>query len=194
MIARDRGDVDAAYSSLSAIRDKSAQLGFKGTAVNIAVELAQIDMGRNDWVKARDELTDLVYRTEKDPEATEVSLLALCYAKSGNIKERDATLRRALALRVGTTLRRRIFAAKLALAQVENAGAGPLRAADRLLEIADEAERRFWIANALEARLVAWQLLANANDSRAEPLRTSIESSARQHGFGWILARLDRKP
>jgi predicted negative regulator of RcsB-dependent stress response len=60
----------------------------------------------------------------------------------------------------------------------------------QLRQFAADAEKRHWLALALDSNLAAVQLLQADNDPAAAALRSQVESTAREHGFAWILARL----
>ena len=64
----------------------------------------------------------------------------------------------------------------------------------RLIELADDADRRQWLGYALEARLAAVLLLEQQGDATAFKQREHLESAAREHGFRWLLARLTSAP
>jgi hypothetical protein len=76
------------------------------------------------------------------------------------------------------------------LAQLKGMSGQRREAIPRLLELAEDAQKRYWIALALEAKLAAVGLLDEENDPSAAQTRREVEQTARQHGFGWILARL----
>jgi DNA-binding LacI/PurR family transcriptional regulator len=76
------------------------------------------------------------------------------------------------------------------LAQLKGMSGQRREAISRLLELALDAQKRYWIALALETKLAAVGLLDEENDPSAAQTRKEVEQAARQHGFGWILARL----
>jgi hypothetical protein len=64
-------------------------------------------------------------------------------------------------------------------------------AVSTLRDLAADADQRQWLVWALESRLTAVELLERSHDPAAAGLRAEVESTARQHGFKWVLARLD---
>ena len=81
----------------------------------------------------------------------------------------------------------------IALARLPSPGSTDgTSAADQLLSLAADAERRQFLGWALEAKLAAWELMRGKRANAAASLRTQIEKSARQHGFGRILNQLAR--
>jgi hypothetical protein len=61
-----------------------------------------------------------------------------------------------------------------------------------LLALAADAERRQFVAWALEARLAAWRLLQAQGTGAPDALHAEIEKTARHHGFGRILKLLQQ--
>jgi hypothetical protein len=57
--------------------------------------------------------------------------------------------------------------------------------------LADDAEKRFCFANALEARLAAFQWLTIDHSPEVQSLHQNIESMANKHQFTWVLQRLN---
>ena len=70
---------------------------------------------------------------------------------------------------------------------VLRARAGDRSAIGDLHALAKDAEARHWLGWSLESRLAAYDVLAAQHDPAAAPLRAEIASSAREHGFGWVL-------
>ena len=57
----------------------------------------------------------------------------------------------------------------------------------RLREVASDAERRHWLAWALEAKLAAWRLARTQGDEvLSASLGRDLRNAARAHGFGRI--------
>jgi hypothetical protein len=106
-------------------------------------------------------------------------------------KERDAALARARDLRRSITSRQEVYVVDMALAAVGGGSRGYAESIAALEELAADAERRHWLAWSLESSLVAWRLARDSHDApRTARLHERIESEARKHGFGRILALL----
>jgi hypothetical protein len=155
--------------------------------------LAQIDMGRERWADARPRLERAANGYAKGEGNTGVAdaeaLLAVCADALGDAKARDAAVARATELRRGITEHQEVFLADVALA-VLRARAGDKVAIGDLRALAKDAETRHWLGWSLESRLAAYEVLAARHDPAAARLRAEIASSAREHGFGWVLTRL----
>ncbi|HEY6985113.1 MAG TPA: hypothetical protein VH375_03445, partial [Rhodanobacteraceae bacterium] len=65
------------------------------------------------------------------------------------------------------------------------------RAIADLRALADDAEHRHWLSWALECRLAAVEALRQRHDPAAEALGAEVAATAREKGFGWVLARLE---
>jgi hypothetical protein len=59
-----------------------------------------------------------------------------------------------------------------------------------LRALAADAERRHWLGWSLEAELAMVEALQLQHDPGAATLRAEVVSTARGHGFGWVLTRL----
>jgi hypothetical protein len=139
----------------------------------------------------------IAYFAEGEVVATEAeaqALAALCHAALGQDEERDRAAARARELRSAITLRLPGATIDVELARLLGVSGQQEQAASRLLALADDAEKRQWIALALEARLGAVQLLEQMSDPTAADQRRRLEAAARAHGFGWVMARLTSKP
>jgi hypothetical protein len=97
-------------------------------------------------------------------------------------------------LRSRITARGAVFVADVALATFDTPAGAKSRAAESLLALAADAEKRFWIGPALDARLAAVAALQAAHADSTGVHREQIAASARQHGYGWVLARLQARP
>lgn len=104
----------------------------------------------------------------------------------GDTAARDRALRRARALRQSMTSRQEIYVVDIATARLDDASHSGPSSPERLLTLAADAERRHWVAWALEAKLAAWQLLRARQADRAQALYRDIDETARRHGFGRI--------
>jgi hypothetical protein len=121
-------------------------------------------------------------------EADAQAMLALCAQALGDKVGRDAAAERARTLRQAITSTQEVYVVDIALAQI---GARTDAAAvEKLLALATDAERRRFVAWALEARLAAWRVLRAQGLGAGDALRAAIEKTARRHGFGRILKLL----
>ena len=66
-------------------------------------------------------------------------------------------------------------------------------AVDRLLVLAEDAERRHFIGWSLEAKLAAWEVQFRQLGGSSSSLRNELADTARRHGFGRILRRLENE-
>jgi hypothetical protein len=123
-------------------------------------------------------------------EADAQALLALCAQALGDGTERDAAVDRARTLRQAMTSMQEVYVVDIALAQIE--ARKDAATVDKLLALAADAERRHFVAWALEARLAAWRLLRTQEGGAPDALRGQIEKTARHLGFGRILKLLQQ--
>jgi len=154
--------------------------------------LARIEIAREAWDKAAALLVDATerLRTREDVsgESTAQAFAALVYSAQGKLAERDQAAGRARELRARITTRQNAFPIDIALAQLSNADTHSQ--VSGLLALAAEAEERQWLAQSLEAKYAAWQILDRNHDAAAPRLREQILTVADEHGFGWLQARL----
>jgi DNA-binding winged helix-turn-helix (wHTH) protein/tetratricopeptide (TPR) repeat protein len=192
-VALDRGDVAAAERGLDEAMKIAEASSDSIMGANVDITRAQIDMGRANWADARPRLERAVEAFAKAEANTGLAdaeaMLAVCADALGDAKARDAAAARAAELRRGITEHQEVFAVDVALA-VLRARAGDKAAIEDLRALAKDAEARHWLGWSLESRLAAYEVLAAHHDPAAAPLRAEIASSAREHGFGWVLTRL----
>ena len=192
-IALDRGDVAAAERALDQTMSVATSSGDLIMAGNVETTRAEIDMGQGRWADARPRLERAAGSFAKveanTGEADARALLAVCTDALGDATARDAAVARATALRRGITEHQEVFAVDVALAWLR-ARAGDKAAIGDLAALAKDAQARHWLGWSLESRLAAYQVLAAKHDPAAAALHAEIASSARAHGFGWVLARL----
>jgi hypothetical protein len=120
-------------------------------------------------------------------------MLALCEQALGNAAGRNQALQRARLLRQSITSRQEVYVVDIALARLGDPAQSDTRvAANKLLALAGDAERRHFIGWALEAKLAAWELLRVHDAGAADALRAQIENTARERGFGRIMMLLRR--
>jgi DNA-binding winged helix-turn-helix (wHTH) protein/tetratricopeptide (TPR) repeat protein len=195
LVAADRGETSAAIAVLEKIErgPLSAANGIYGP--NAAMMLGQLDMDRGRYAEARGRLEHaregFAAAEAKTGQADAEAMLAFCNQALGMPKERDEALGRARELRRAITSRQEVYAVDIALAALGSGSRGHVDAIRALEELATDAERRHWLAWSLESSLAAWRLARDSDDAqRAARLRERIESEARSHGFGRILALL----
>jgi DNA-binding winged helix-turn-helix (wHTH) protein/tetratricopeptide (TPR) repeat protein len=192
-VALDRGDVAAAERGLTETMTLARSVTDAIMMANVESTRAQIDMGRQRWADARPRLqraADDYAKAEANTGLADAeALLAVCADALGDAKARDAAAARAGDLRRRITQHQEVFIVDLALA-VLRARAGEKAAIGGLRALAEDAESRHWLGWSLESRLAAYEVLAAHHDPAAASLRAEIVSSAREHGFGWVLTRL----
>lgn len=193
-IARDRGEITVAVKGFERVRSLAEDNGFSIRVADADVLLARIDMAYARFDRARDRLSPaiekLVTGGEVVSEAVAQSLIALCYAALNKPIERDRAATRARDLRSSITERQEVAAVDVTLARLLGMSGQRSQAIAQLQEFASDAEKRQWLAQSSEATLAAVELLEQDHDPAAAALRLQLETTARQHGFGWVLARL----
>jgi DNA-binding winged helix-turn-helix (wHTH) protein/tetratricopeptide (TPR) repeat protein len=193
MVALDRGDVDGAESGLARAMSIATAAGDPIMQPNIQTTLAQIEMGRHRWTDARARLeksSEAFVKAEANTGAADAyAFLALCDDALGDGAARDRAVERAKTLRRGITERQEVVAVDLALT-VLRAHADDSAAIADLRALAADADRRHWLGWSLESRLAEVEALRRRHDAGAQALGADVASSAKTHGFGWVLARL----
>ncbi|HEX6834558.1 MAG TPA: hypothetical protein VF132_13555, partial [Rudaea sp.] len=194
MVALDTGRAAEGTALLERMVDSARTLKEPAYAELGDVTLATLEMQRRKWESAatRLESAAAVYAASEDvsDEARVQALLALCRHAQGRGPERDAAVLRARTLRARVTNDGDLFSINAALYEIDARTGADNQAVGKLLALADDAERRHALAEALETRLAAFQLLQRAHDPQAERVRRQIETVARAQGFASILARL----
>jgi hypothetical protein len=96
-------------------------------------------------------------------------------------------------LRQSITSRQEVYVVDIALARLgDPVQSDTTVAANKLLALAGDAERRHFVGWALEAKLAAWELLRVRDAGAADALRAKIENTARARGFGRVMKLLRR--
>lgn len=194
LVAVDRGETAAATTALQMAMRQAVSMGDAINLNNARMMLAQLDMDEKQWPAARDKLREasrgFAAAELRTGEADAQALLALCAQALGDKTERDAAIERARTLRQAMTSTQEVYVVDIALAQI-TARADPA-SVEKLLALAVDAERRRFVAWALEARLAAWRLLQMQGKDAPNDLRAEIEKTARHHGFGRILKLLQQ--
>ena len=191
LIASDRGDAAGARAGFEEVIRRAGEgddLGYRNDSLMM---LAQLDMDEARWSSARERLEraskGFAAAEMRTGEADADAMLALCAQALGDTTARDLALQRARTLRQSMTSRQEIYVVDIAMARLDDAShPGLSSAAERLLTLAADAERRHWMGWALEAKLAAWQLLRARRSDRAEVLYRDIDETARRYGFGRI--------
>jgi hypothetical protein len=156
--------------------------------------LAQLDMDDGEWPEAHAALIEVSQKFAADElptgEADATAMLALCAQAQGDIATRDEAVIRARKLRDSFTSKQEVFLVDIALAEVAARQNGA--EVGQLLELADDAERRHFVAWAAEARLAALQVMQGQQGAgvSAHALRVKLENDAQRGGFGRVLRRL----
>jgi len=194
LVALDRGETVAARAALQTVVRQAGGMANSIYLNDAHMTLAQLDMDEKHWAAARDKLREasrgFAAAELRTGEADAQALLALCAQALGDPAERDAAVDRARSLRQAITSRQEVYVVDIALAQLAAARPTGGQGVDELLALATDAERRRFISWALEARLAAWRQLQSKGTGAPDALRTEIEKTARQGGFGRILRLL----
>jgi tetratricopeptide (TPR) repeat protein len=193
-VAMDHGDIAAARSGFADAAATAKKSGDALYAANVELALGQIDLGLRDCKSASSHLEHAVHGfAESEATAGEAdadALLALCQESLGDTAQRDRAASRARELRTRITERQEVFAVDISLAILRARGGGASEAVSDLRALAADAERRHWLGWSLEAELAMVEALQLQHDPGAATLRAEVVSTARGHGFGWVLTRL----
>jgi DNA-binding winged helix-turn-helix (wHTH) protein/tetratricopeptide (TPR) repeat protein len=197
LIESDRGNADAARAGFAEVIRRVGGGGDMSYRNNSLMMLAQLDMDDGRWSAARERLQQasrgFAAAEERTGEADAEAMLALCEQALGNPAGRNQALKRARLLRQSITSRQEVYVVDIALARLgDPAQSDTSVAANTLLALAGDAERRHFIGWALEAKLTAWELMRVRDAGAADALRAGIENTAREHGFGRIMKLLRR--
>jgi|GEM_PF-298103 len=193
VIELDRGELADSKAAFARARALAEKLGYGTTIADIDISRARVEIARHGWSAAQALLQSAAQTLGADasPDSAAVvqSLLALCYTGGKQTSDRDQARLKARALRDHMTEHRKIFDVDLALGLV--AADEAHQGATEFEALAQDAEKRSWLGNALEARFAAWQVLKRKADPSAAALQKRVEATARQHGFNWLLARMN---
>jgi len=196
-VTLERGDVDKAEAQFTEVEARAKAASSILIPSNAELALASIEMGRRNWTAARAHLHSAIDGWVKleatTGEAVAQSQLALCEAALGDTAARDRAAARARDLRKSINERGEMFALDVALTQLRGEAGERVDAVTALRDFAEDARKRDWLSFSLEAQLAEYELLrVAAAPADALRLAAEISKSAREHGFGWVLARLDR--
>ena len=194
-IALDRGEVDAAVSSMTRVARTAVAAKDRFDAANAQLVLGQIAVGRRDWGAARDLLRQslLGWTISQEPSGQAVSqgLLAVSYDALGDTLERDRAVAQARELRSQVNSRAEVLPLDIALVQLQGQRGDPAASISALNALAKDANERHWIGMALEANLAALRLQQRDSDPAAEEAaRRALKASAAKLGFRWVLQRV----
>jgi hypothetical protein len=164
---------------------------------NAQMTLVQIDLESSGCAHTRaalqSALESFAAGDRKTGEAEALALQALCDQATGDIAGRDKSIARARALRTGINSRQEVYFVDITSARIGFATDAHSDAIARLNAMAADATERHWLVWALEAKLAAWQLAQKAGEKElAGKMRQELERSAREHGMGRILARIQQ--
>ena len=192
--ALEHGDMEAAQNGFQRANDMAVKVGNAGTQGLVDMQLVRIDMAKRDWVAAHERLQRAAEKFDKNDlaayEAVAQSLLALACRELNLSEESERAKLRAQTLLGRLTSRYKAIIAEINLARLQGRAEDPGPAVERLQQLASEAEKRQWMATALEARLALVELWARRGDSRAKTGRDSLAAAARQYGFIWLSQRV----
>lgn len=194
-VALDRGEVDAAAASMRLIARRAIAAHDSFNAANAQLVLGQIAMGRRDWVQARDLLRQSLqgWTVSDEPAGQAVSeaLLALCHAALGDVAASNRAAAHARELRGRTNQRGEVLLLDIALAELEGETGDRSAAVTALQTLADDADKRQWLGMEFETRLAALRLQERGGDPAVtKTAYDALATSARSHGFGWVLQRM----
>ena len=194
-IAMDQGKLELATAHLAAASTIAAKLTDVSALGDIDLNLAQIEMASDRWAPALEHLDAAIKNYASGEvvagEATVQSLAALCYQALERHPERDRAAARASELRSRITARQEVLTVDIALAQLRGEMGEREQAITSLQRLAQDAESRKWLGQAMEGRLAELRISQFGTDApRIASLRSQIETVARQHGFAWVLTRL----
>jgi len=196
-ISLDRGNIAEAVGGFERTKKLAQAAHEADTQVHAELGLAKIDFGQGQFAAAAGRFESAArYFAEGERfawEAIAQAQLALCYHALKRSEHRDRAAARSRELRSAITTRVDAATVDILLTQLKGMSGQRREAISRLLEFAQDAQKRYWIARALDAKLAAVGLLDEENDPSAAQLRKEVEQTARQHGFGWILARLSHQ-
>lgn len=193
-IALDRGELDVAKRGFADAAKEGLAVNDGVVAINVALSLAQIDIAHAEWTSAKARLAGAVEESVKGQlvtgEANAQALLALCELRLGNVDASAHAATRAKSLRAGVTERMEVLGVDVALPQLATNTEDRKEAIIALRTLADDADRRGWIAWALETRLALLQQLESAHDATAAAVRDRLAADVEKYGFSWIRKRL----
>jgi tetratricopeptide (TPR) repeat protein len=197
LVEFDSGHSDIAAEMLTQV-ERTSQASNNGVYLaNAELMLAQIDLEQGHCDTALTKLGKAVEGFEqaetKTGQAEAEALRAACYQQIGDAQRRDASLASARSLRAAITSRLEIYIVDIIAAQLGFAEGRHGDAIAKLNALAADASHRHWLRWSAEAQLAAWQLAQNNGDrTNASRLRRNLQDTARQHGMGRILSRIQQ--
>ena len=197
LVKIDAGQPAEAAALLREVESRSKAAGTKIYLANAQMTLAQIELESRDYAHALEGLDSAIKAFAagegKTGEAQAEALRALCAQELGDIAGRNRFIDRARALRAGITSRQEVYMVDIASAQIGFPTDAHGDAIARLNALAADAAARHWLVWALEAKLAAWQLAETSGEKEiAAKLRVELQKSAREHGMGRILTRIQQ--
>jgi len=197
LVKIDAGQPAQAAAMLREVESRSKAAGNQLYLADAQMSLAQIELESRDYAHALDGLDNAIKAfaagEEKTGEADAEALRALCAQELGDIAGRNRSIERARALRAAITSRQEVYMVDIASAQIGFATDAHSDAIARLNALATDAAGRHWLVWALEAKLAAWQLAETSGEQAiAAKLRVELQQTAREHGMGRILTRIQQ--
>jgi tetratricopeptide (TPR) repeat protein len=193
IIERDGGDMAEAVRQLEHAGKIAESSGNAQAVTQVNLVLGQIEAASGAPAEACQRLERAIeqFRSAGETafEAEAQARIALCYLQLNRPQESKSAASRAQELRSSITIRRQATIVDCLLAELLGENGEHARAASRLLDLAGDAEKRQWTALELEARLAALPFF-DSEPARAQQ-RDRVLQKARQHGFVWILRRID---
>jgi len=194
-VAMDRGLLPAAQRYLEAAQQSAQKTASTMTLGNVELMEGEVAMADHQWPNAvaRFGAAEKEYRGAElvTGQAIASAMLALAYAETGDVADRDAATARARELRSGVTERQEVFEVDIALAELRGKAGDHVQASALLQTLAGDAQKRNWIAWSLEAKFAAlqWNDPARTAESYSAQ-RAALAREAGHYGFGWIVQRL----
>lgn len=189
------GDVGAASADFTEAQSIARDANDIKAEKECDLYLAKIDMAEGRYAQARERINAAIRefaRSESiSDEARAQAYLAVSLNALGLDKDRDQAVARAAQLRSRITSRLDVIEVDIGLAQMAVAAGQRGQGLARLRELAQDAFARGWLVYSLEAQLAAVQISESGlNLSIRSIARDKLLDAARQHGFQWIVKRV----
>ena len=160
---------------------------------------AKIDLIRGRFEEASATLAGvvktLVDADQKGDEAIAQAMYAVSLRGLNRAEDSARAAERAKQLRSTISIRLDAMTVDILLAELSGGSGHPKEAADQLVALADEAEKRYWSALALQARVAAVDFFNVAQENAlAQALRAQVDATAKRSGFGWVVQRTRPHP
>lgn len=193
MVERDRGDPQSAEADLLRALARAETLKDDKAVAVASLGLAGMSLDRRQWAAACGRLggvTAILARNEDvADEALAQAQFALCLAHLGQGAESQRAEQHARELRGRLLVQLPTVPVDIALLQLMGLRGDAPGAAAALQTLADDADKRHWIAYALDARLAALELLAAHDPGQGAMLKKQLDTQARRYGFRRVTQR-----